>query len=94
MLAQVDDVGKDRQQRLELSGQNVPAILWLTVILASVVTLGFCLIFGIKSAPLNYKMCIRDRFSTTRRAPSRPSPTSSPTFTARSSSMNGRVRSY
>jgi hypothetical protein len=56
MLAQVDDVGKDRQQRLELSGQNVPAILWLTVILASVVTLGFCLMFGIKSAPLNYIM--------------------------------------
>jgi Protein of unknown function (DUF4239) len=56
MLAQVDDVGKERQQRLELSGQNVPAILWLAVILASVVTLGFCLMFGIRSAPLNYIM--------------------------------------
>lgn len=56
MLAQVDDVGKARQQRLELSGQNVPAILWLAVILASVVTLGFCLLFGIKSPLLNYIM--------------------------------------
>ena len=56
MLTQVDDIGKERQQRLELSGQNVPAILWLTVILASVVTLGFCLMFGIKSASLNYIM--------------------------------------
>jgi Protein of unknown function (DUF4239) len=56
MLAQVDDIGKERQQRLELSGQNVPAILWLAVILASVVTLGFCLLFGIKSPLLNYIM--------------------------------------
>ena len=56
MLTQVDDIGKERQQRLELSGQNVPAILWLAVILASVVTLGFCLLFGIKSALLNYIM--------------------------------------
>jgi hypothetical protein len=31
----------------------VPAILWLAVILASVVTLGFCLLFGIKNARLN-----------------------------------------
>jgi hypothetical protein len=56
MLTQVDDVGKERQQRLELSGQNVPAILWLAAILASAVTLGFCLLFGIKSARLHYIM--------------------------------------
>jgi Protein of unknown function (DUF4239) len=56
MLTQVDDVGKERQQRLELSGQNVPAILWLAVVLASVITLGFCLLFGIRSALLNYIM--------------------------------------
>lgn len=58
ILTQVDDVGKERQQRLELSGQNVPAILWLTVILSSVVTLGFCLLFGIKNALLNYIMVV------------------------------------
>jgi hypothetical protein len=56
MLTQVDDAGKDRQQRLELSGQNIPAVLWLAVLLASVVTLGFCLLFSIKSARLHYIM--------------------------------------
>jgi hypothetical protein len=56
MLTQADDVGKQRQQRLELAGQNVPAILWVAVVLASIVTLGFCLLFGIKSARLHYLM--------------------------------------
>lgn len=56
MLTQLDDAGKDRQQRLELSGQNIPAVLWLAVLLASVVTLGFCLLFSIKSAWLHYTM--------------------------------------
>ena len=56
MLTQVDEVGSQRQQRLELSGQNIPAILWLGAILSSVVTLGFCLLFGIKSARLHYIM--------------------------------------
>lgn len=56
MLTQVDDVGKERQQRLDLSGQNVPAILWLAAILASFVTLGFCLLLGVKDARLNYIM--------------------------------------
>jgi hypothetical protein len=56
ILTQVDEVGSQRQQRLELSGQNIPAILWLGAILSSVVTLGFCLLFGIKSAWLHYIM--------------------------------------
>jgi Protein of unknown function (DUF4239) len=56
MLTQVDQAGSQRQQRLELSGQNIPAILWLGAILASVVTLGFCLLFGIKRARLQYIM--------------------------------------
>ncbi len=56
MLTQINDVGKERQQRLELSGENLPAMLWLAIVLASVVTLGFCLLFGIKSALLNYIM--------------------------------------
>jgi hypothetical protein len=56
MLTQLDDAGKERQQRLELSGQNIPAVLWVAVLLASVVTLGFCLLFSIKSARLQYIM--------------------------------------
>lgn len=56
MLTQVDEVGQERQQRLDLSGQAVPGILWLVVILASVTTLGFCLVFGIKTARLHYVM--------------------------------------
>ena len=56
MLTQVVEAGKERQQRLELSGQTVPAVLWLAALLASVVTLGFCLLFGIKSAKLHYIM--------------------------------------
>jgi hypothetical protein len=56
MLTQVDEVGKQRQQRLELCGQNVPVILWVAAVLASIVTLGFCLLFGIKSARLHYIM--------------------------------------
>jgi hypothetical protein len=56
MLTQVDDAGKERQQRLELTGQNIPTILWVGVVLASFVTLGFCLLFSIKSARLQYVM--------------------------------------
>lgn len=56
ILTQVDDAGKDRQQRLEFTGQNIPTILWIGVVLASFVTLGFCLLFSIKSARLQYVM--------------------------------------
>ncbi len=56
MLAQVDDVGRERQRRLELSGPQIPAPMWLAVILTSVVTIAFCLLFEIKSARLRYFM--------------------------------------
>ena len=56
MLAQVDAAGRERQRRLELSGPQIPAPMWLVVILTSVVTIGFCLLFEIKSARLRYFM--------------------------------------
>ncbi len=56
MLTQVEDAGKERQQRLEFTGQNIPSVLWVGVVLASFVTLGFCLLFSIKSARLQYVM--------------------------------------
>lgn len=56
MLAQVDQVGSERQKRLELSGPQIPAPMWLAVILTSVVTLVFCLLFEVKSAWLRYFM--------------------------------------
>lgn len=56
MLTQIDEVGEARQQRLDLSGQNIPALLWLVVILASAVTLAFSLLLGIQSAWLHYTM--------------------------------------
>ncbi len=56
MLTQVDEAGRERQQRLELSGPQIPAPMWLAVILTSVVTLVFCLLFEVKSAWLRYFM--------------------------------------
>jgi uncharacterized protein DUF4239 len=56
MLAQLDQVGKERQKRLELSGSQIPAAMWLAVILTSVVTIVFCLLFEVKSAWLRYLM--------------------------------------
>jgi hypothetical protein len=56
MLTQVDEAGRERQQRLELSGPQIPAPMWLAVILTSVVTLVFCLLFDVKSARLRYFM--------------------------------------
>jgi Na+/melibiose symporter-like transporter len=56
MLTQVDEAGRERQQRLELSGPQIPAPMWLAVILTSVVTLVFCLLFDVKSAWLRYFM--------------------------------------
>ena len=56
MLAQVDAAGRERQRRLELSGPQIPAPMWLAVILTSVVTIAFCLLFEIKSARLRYFM--------------------------------------
>ena len=56
MLTQIDEVGEARQQRLDLSDQNIPALLWLVVILASGVTLAFCLLLGIQNAGLHYTM--------------------------------------
>ena len=54
MLAQVDEAGRERQQRLELRGPQIPAPMWLAVILTSVITLVFCLLFEVKSAWLRY----------------------------------------
>ncbi len=56
MLAQVDQVGSERQKRLELSGPQIPAPMWLAVILTSVVTIVFCLLFEVKSTWLRYFM--------------------------------------
>src|SRR5262249_57439556 len=56
MLAQVDAAARERQRRLELSGPQIPAPMWLAVILTSVVTIAFCLLFEIKSARLRYFM--------------------------------------
>ena len=56
MLAQVDQVGSERQKRLELSGPQIPAPMWLAVILTSVVTIVFCLLFEVKIAWLRYFM--------------------------------------
>jgi hypothetical protein len=56
MLTQVDEAGRERQRRLEASGPQIPAPMWLAVILTSVVTIGFCLLFEVKSAWLRYFM--------------------------------------
>jgi hypothetical protein len=56
MLTQVDQVGSERQKRLELSGPQIPTPMWFAVILTSVVTIVFCLLFEVKSAWLRYFM--------------------------------------
>ena len=56
MLTQLDEAGRERQQRLELSGPQIPSPMWLAVILTSVATLVFCLLFEVKSAWLRYFM--------------------------------------
>jgi hypothetical protein len=39
MLTQINDIGEERQERLDLAGQNIPGVLWLVVILSSAGTL-------------------------------------------------------
>ncbi len=56
MLTQINDIGEEHQQRLDLASQNIPAVLWLVVILSSVGTLGFSLLLGIRSSWLHYFM--------------------------------------
>jgi len=56
MLTQINDIGEERQERLDLAGQNIPGVLWLVVILSSAGTLGFSLLLGIRIAWLNYFM--------------------------------------
>jgi hypothetical protein len=56
MLTQINDIGEQRQQRLDLAGQNIPGVLWLVVILSSLNTLGFTLLLGIRTAWLHYVM--------------------------------------
>ncbi len=54
MLTQINDIGEERQQRLDLAGQNIPGVLWLVVVLSSVSTVGFTLLLGIRTAWLHY----------------------------------------
>lgn len=56
MLTQINDIGEERQERLDLAGQNIPGVLWLVVILSSAGTLVFSLLLGIRSAWLHYFM--------------------------------------
>jgi hypothetical protein len=56
MLTQINDIGEERQQRLDLASQNIPGVLWLVVILSSAGTLAFSLLLGIRSAWLHYFM--------------------------------------
>jgi len=56
MLTQINDIGEERQERLDLAGQNIPGVLWLVVVLSSAGTLAFSLLLGIRSAWLHYFM--------------------------------------
>jgi hypothetical protein len=56
VLAEINDIGDARQERLDLANSNIPSVLWLVVILSSLGTLGFSLLLGIDSARLQYFM--------------------------------------
>jgi hypothetical protein len=56
VLAEINDIGDSRQQRLDLANANIPGVLWVVVILASVGTLAFSLLLGIGIPRLQYFM--------------------------------------
>ena len=45
-----------RSQRLDYVKQGVPAVLWVALIVGSVVTVGFALLFGLRQAALHFLM--------------------------------------
>jgi hypothetical protein len=56
VLAEINDIGDSRQQRLDLANAAIPGVLWVVVILASAGTLAFSLLLGIDRARLQYFM--------------------------------------
>jgi len=48
-VAAADQLGAARRERLEQSGEGVPPLLWLALLMGGVVTVGFAYLFGMKS---------------------------------------------
>jgi hypothetical protein len=45
-----------RSQRLDFVGQGLPGVLWVALAIGGVVTIGFAMIFGLRSTPLHLIM--------------------------------------
>jgi hypothetical protein len=57
-ISHLDDATNARDKRLQLAAEDVPAVLWLALLMASMITIGFCLIFGMEDARLHYVMIV------------------------------------
>jgi hypothetical protein len=53
-LGEVDDLSEARSRRLGLAEQDIPGLMWLTVLAATAVTAGFCLLFDLRDARLHF----------------------------------------
>ena len=50
------DLVKARSQRLDFVDQGVSSVLWIALVVGAVVTIGFAMIFGLRSAALHVVM--------------------------------------
>jgi uncharacterized protein DUF4239 len=55
-LVRLNDLGEARESRVQRAQESLPGVMWAAILLGSVVTLAFCLLFGLEDARLHYLM--------------------------------------
>lgn len=56
VVDRLDDLRDLREERVRRAQDRVPPVLWLALLISSTVTIGFCLLFGLGSARVQYLM--------------------------------------
>lgn len=55
-LDRFNDFRDARVDRVDKAAEGIPSVIWLALLLSSIVTIGFCLLFGLEDARLHYVM--------------------------------------
>ncbi len=56
MVASVNDLAGARRDRLDAIGEVIPALLWIALLIGAVMTVGFCLLFGLQNKAAHFGM--------------------------------------